>query len=175
MAAAQGFDRFHFAYIPTIANLTLDRGLLLLVVHAWRLVGEIERPTGRPDHRAHRNIRTVERPPLMTNVHAARSDAVSLELRGKARRHLRSLGNPLRPTVYLGKEGISPALLRSIDEGHAHHELIKVTIERGCPLDRKEAGDHLAVATESHLVQVLGNTLLLYRPDPDEPKIVLPD
>jgi len=63
-------------------------------------------------------------------------------LRGKARRYLRSLG----------KEGISPALLRSIDEAHAHHELIKVTIERGYPLDRKEAGDHLAVATESHLV-----------------------
>ena len=87
------------------------------------------------------------------------------QLRGKARRYLRSLGNQLRPTAFLGKEGISAALLRSIDEAHAHRELIKIKIERG---------DHLAAATESHLVQVLGNTVLLYRPDPDDPKIALP-
>ena len=97
------------------------------------------------------------------------------QLRGKASRYLRSLGNQLRPTVYLGKEGISPALLRSIDEAHAYHELIKIKIERSCPLNRKEAGDHLAAATKSSLVQVLGNTVLLYRPDPDEPKIALPE
>jgi len=95
------------------------------------------------------------------------------ELRGKSRRYLRGLGNQLRPTVYLGKEGISPALLQSLDEAHAHNELVKVRVERSCPLDRKEAGDRLAA--ESHLIQILGNTLLLYRPDPDEPQIVLPD
>ena len=33
----------------------------------------------------------------------------------------------------------------------------------------------LAAAAESHLTQILGNTVLLYRPDPDEPQIVLPD
>ena len=85
------------------------------------------------------------------------------ELRGKSRRYLRGLGNQLRPTVYLGKEGISPALLQSLDEAHAHNELVKVRVERSCPLDRKEAGDRLA------------NTVLLYRPDPDKPQIVLPD
>lgn len=97
------------------------------------------------------------------------------ELRGKSRRYLRGLGNQLRPTVYLGKEGISPALLRSLNEAHAHNELVKVRVERSCPIDRKEAGDRLAAAAESHLVQILGNTVLLYRPDPDERKIVLPE
>ena len=97
------------------------------------------------------------------------------ELRGKARRYLRGIGNQLRPTVYLGKESISPALLQSLDQAHAHNELVKVRVERSCPLDRKEAGDLLAAATESHLIQILGNTVLLYRPDPDEPQIILPD
>ena len=50
------------------------------------------------------------------------------ELRGKSRRYLRGLGNQLRPTVYLGKEGISPALLQSLDEAHAHNELVKVRV-----------------------------------------------
>ncbi len=97
------------------------------------------------------------------------------ELRGKARRYLRGIGNQLRPTVYLGKESISPALLQSLDQAHAHNELVKVRVERSCPLDRKEAGDRLAAAAESHLIQILGNTVLLYRPDPDEPQIILPD
>ena len=52
------------------------------------------------------------------------------ELRGKARRHLRGLGNQLRPTVYLGKDGISPALLQSLDEAHTHNGLVKVRVER---------------------------------------------
>ena len=97
------------------------------------------------------------------------------ELRGKARRYLRGIGNQLRPTVYLGKESISPALLQSLDQAHAHTELVKVRVERSCPLDRKEAGDLLAAAAESHLIQILGNTELHNRPDPDEPQIILPD
>jgi len=57
---APGFDRFHFAYIASIANLTLQSGSLLLVVHAadmayidqsslnWRSIDEIADPMGRP-------------------------------------------------------------------------------------------------------------------------------
>ena len=96
-------------------------------------------------------------------------------LRGKDRRYLRGLGNALRPTVYLGKEGLSAAVIRSLNEAYANSELIKVRCERNSPLDRREAGARLAAATESHLVQVLGNTLLLYRPDPDDPQISLPE
>ena len=96
-------------------------------------------------------------------------------LRGKDRRYLRGLGNALRPTVYLGKEGLSAAVIRSLNEAYANSELVKVRYERNSSLDRGEAGEQLAAATESHLVQVLGNTLLLYRPDPDDPQIALPE
>ncbi len=94
-------------------------------------------------------------------------------LRGKDRRYLRGLGNGLRPTVYLGKEGLSAAVIRSLNQAYANSELVKVRCERNS-VDRREAGERLAAATESHLVQVLGNTLLLYRPDPDDPQIALP-
>ena len=96
-------------------------------------------------------------------------------LRGKDRRHLRGLGNALRPTVYLGKEGLSAAVIRSLNEAYANSELVKVRCERNSSLDHREAGEQLAAATESHLVQVLGNTLLLYRPAPDDPQIALPE
>lgn len=96
------------------------------------------------------------------------------ELRGKQRRFLRAMGNELKPVVYIGREGITEALLQSLEEAYARRELLKVKVERSCPLDRHEAGQQLAEASDSHLVQVLGQTLLLYRPDPEEPKIVLP-
>ena len=87
------------------------------------------------------------------------------ELTGKQRRYLRGCGHELRPSVYVGKEGISDRVLRSIEDAYRNNELIKVKVERGCPLDRKEAGSALARATASHLVQVLGRSILLYRHD----------
>ena len=97
------------------------------------------------------------------------------ESTGKQRRYLRGLANQLKATVYLGKEGISAALKSAVEEAYTHHELLKIRLEKGCPIERHEAGQLLAEATGSHLVQVLGHTLLLYRPDPEEPKLKLPD
>ena len=96
------------------------------------------------------------------------------ELSGKQRRYLRGQGNPIKPTVYLGKDGISDALLNSLKEAFNNRELVKVRIEKSCELERKAAGRLLAQAAAAHLVQVLGHTVLLYRPDPDNPEIILP-
>ena len=96
------------------------------------------------------------------------------ELTGKQRRYLRGLANQLKATVYLGKDGLSDAVQHAVEEAYANRELIKVRLEKSCPVERHEAGRLLAEATESHLVQVLGHTLVLYRPDPEEPVIQLP-
>jgi RNA-binding protein len=96
------------------------------------------------------------------------------DLSGKQRRYLRGQGNTIKPTVYMGKDGISDALLLSLGEAFNNRELIKVRLEKSCDLERKAAGQQLAQAASAHLVQVLGHTLLLYRPDPEEPVIKLP-
>jgi RNA-binding protein len=97
------------------------------------------------------------------------------ELSGRQRRFLRGLGNQLEATVYVGREGISEPLVRALDEAFSNHELVKVRIERGCPLDRKDAGPRLAEAASAHLVQILGQTVLLFRRDPEKPRIELPE
>jgi RNA-binding protein len=97
------------------------------------------------------------------------------ELIGRQRRYLRGLANQLKATVYLGREGISPAVKGAVEEAYAHRELIKVRLEKGCPMERHEAGRLLAQATGSHLVQVLGHTLVLYRCHPEQPVLQLPD
>lgn len=95
-------------------------------------------------------------------------------LTGKQRRHLRALGHPLKPIVQVGKDGIDEGLLAALDQALADHELVKIKIGEGAGLDRREAADALAAQTHSEVAQVLGNTVLLYRADPEDPKITLP-
>lgn len=98
----------------------------------------------------------------------------ALELTGKQRRHLRALGHALRPVAQVGKEGISDGMIAAVDRALADHELVKVRIAESAGLDREDAAAQLASRTESAVAQVLGNVVLLYRPDPEEPRIRLP-
>lgn len=98
---------------------------------------------------------------------------MSLQLTGKQVRFLRGLGHHLSPVVMIGKEELSPALLASVEEALESHELIKVKLQEGCILDRREASKLLSSATGAAEVQVLGKTILLYRPA-GKPRIELP-
>ena len=95
-------------------------------------------------------------------------------LTGKQRRYLRGLGHELKVVVQVGKGGIDAGLLHAIDQALSDHELIKIKVAEGANLDRHEAADELAAKTRSEVAQVLGNTVLLYRPDPEDPQIKLP-
>ncbi len=89
-------------------------------------------------------------------------------------RRLRALGHGLRSKVSVGRAGLSEPVRRSLEEAFHTSELVKARLERSCELDRDEVGRLLAEAAEAHLVQVLGRTVLLYRPDGESPKIQLP-
>ncbi|HEX3762367.1 MAG TPA: ribosome assembly RNA-binding protein YhbY [Kofleriaceae bacterium] len=95
-------------------------------------------------------------------------------LTGKQRRHLRSLGHELKPVVQIGRGGIDDGVVAAVDRALADHELIKVKLGEAAELDRHDAAEAIAQQTGSEVAQVLGNTLLLYRADPEDPGIVLP-
>ena len=97
-----------------------------------------------------------------------------MELTGKQKRHLKGLGHRQKPLVLVGKDGITDALIRQIDDCLSAHELVKVKALEGCPMPRRELAQALSTATASALVQVLGRTLLIYRPHPESPSIRLP-
>ena len=44
------------------------------------------------------------------------------------------------------------------------HELVKVRVGQGCGLERKDVAEALATATDSSVAQILGRTILFYRP-----------
>ncbi len=84
-------------------------------------------------------------------------------LTGRQRRFLRSRGHHLTPVAHIGHQGISEAVLRSIEDVLTAHELIKVKLGRNCPLPKKEAARTAARLTGAELVQLIGKTILLYR------------
>jgi RNA-binding protein len=95
-------------------------------------------------------------------------------LSGKQRRHLRALAHDLRPIVHVGKGGIDDGLVAAVDQALLDHELIKVKVGEAAGLDRHDASSDLATKTKSEIAQVLGNTVILYRPHPEKPVIELP-
>ena len=97
-----------------------------------------------------------------------------LKLNSKQTSHLRALGHNLNPVVMIGNNGLSEQVLREIDVSLKAHELIKIKVLDTADVERHDAATELAGKTGSEVAQVLGNTILLYRPDPEEPRIALP-
>jgi len=93
-----------------------------------------------------------------------------LELSSRQKKSLRGIGHHLEPIVFVGKEGLSTSLLKSIEAALKTHELIKIKLGQNCPVERNEAAKELARLTKATLVQVIGRVILLYRTNPDLPE-----
>lgn len=97
------------------------------------------------------------------------------QLTKSQRSYLRRLANPLKPSVMLGKQGLTEQLVDKIAQELDAHELIKVRL-----LEFKDQKEQLArtIVEESgaELVGLIGNVITLYREqeDPTRRTINLP-
>lgn len=89
------------------------------------------------------------------------------KLTSKEIQHLRGLGHHLAVLGMIGKEGVTDNLVKAVTDNLTAHELVKVRIQDTCPLEREEAVAQLAAAAGAAVVQILGKTALIYRPNPD--------
>ncbi len=96
-----------------------------------------------------------------------RQPARASRLTSKERATLRGEAHHLDPLVHVGKEGISDALLASLDDALRTHELVKVQLTKSADLDAKDAARRLADAMDADVVQVIGRTTTLYRENPE--------
>lgn len=92
----------------------------------------------------------------------------------KQRAYLRSLANPLQPIVHVGKGGMVDTIVKQADDALTARELVKGKVLETAPETAREAAEALALAVNAQVVQVIGRVFVLYRPHPEEPKIVLP-
>ena len=93
---------------------------------------------------------------------------------GKQKRFLRALAHPLKPIVNLGKQGLTAETRREIQTQLLDHELIKLKVLDGSPLSKKECAEKLSEVSEIEVVQVIGKTIVLFSPHPEDPKIKFP-
>ena len=92
----------------------------------------------------------------------------------KQRAYLRSMAQTIDPVTQIGKEGITPAFLDSVDKSIEKRELIKISVLQTSPIFAKEASVEIAEAIVAEVVQVIGSKIVLYRKNQKNPKIVLP-
>jgi RNA-binding protein len=96
------------------------------------------------------------------------------QLTARQRATLKSLAHPLKPILQIGKEGVTDATARSVEDAFHNRELLKVKVLEAAPAGARETGAMLAGAIQNtHLVQVIGRTAVLYRPHPERPEIRL--
>ena len=92
----------------------------------------------------------------------------------KQRAYLKSLASNLNPVFQVGKSSLTPELTEAIGESFHNNELIKVAVLKNCMDDPHEIAQMVAERTHSEVVQVIGKKFVLYKPDKDKPKIILP-
>lgn len=92
----------------------------------------------------------------------------------KQRAYLKSLASNLNPVFQIGKASLTPEVTEAVEECFNNNELIKVAVLKNCLDDPKAIAEAVADRTHSQVVQVIGRKIVLYKPDHDNPKIILP-
>ena len=82
----------------------------------------------------------------------------------KQRAALRSMGAVMEPVLHIGKEGITPTVIKQCWDALEARELIKVQVQRNAPYGQtSEACDELCEKVHAEPVQVIGNRFVIYR------------
>ncbi len=81
----------------------------------------------------------------------------------KQRAALRAMANGLEAILQIGKDGINDNLCKQAWDALEARELIKVNVQRGAPMDAREACEGLCQRVHAEPVQVIGNRFVIYR------------
>ena len=91
----------------------------------------------------------------------------------KQRATLRAMANTIPPILHIGKEGVSPNLIKQAWDALEARELVKVSVQKGAPFTTREAAQALCEAVHAEPVQAIGGKFVMYRASRENPKIVL--
>ncbi len=86
---------------------------------------------------------------------------------GKERARLRSLASTEDTIIHVGKSGITPALISSVEAALTARELVKGKVLENSMLSAGEACHQLAEACGAEPIQTIGTKFVLYRKKKD--------
>jgi len=96
-------------------------------------------------------------------------------INSKQRSYLRSLANTMNSIFSIGKEGITDAFIKQVDDALEARELLKITVLNTSGYSAREASDIICEKLGCEGIQAIGNKFVLYRKSEDKPKIILPN
>lgn len=84
------------------------------------------------------------------------------------RADLRSRAHSLKPVAQIGKEGLTEAAVAGVRQAFNTRDLVKVKVLEMAPEGPRETAQALAAQIDgAEVVQVMGRTLTLHRPQPE--------
>lgn len=89
-------------------------------------------------------------------------------------KYLRALAQSYKPTVQIGKFGVSEGTIQSINENLALRSLTKIHVLNNSDAGLSATAEQLADLTDSEVVQVIGRMIVLFRPTEEPQVITLP-
>jgi len=90
-----------------------------------------------------------------------------MTMKAKERAALRAEAHHLDVKVHVGHQGITPAILASLDDVLRTHELVKLQVAKAGELSAREAANRIAEAAGADVIQVIGRTFTVYRENPE--------
>lgn len=94
-------------------------------------------------------------------------------LNNAQKRQLKGLASTSKIKYQLGKSGITDTAVSMFEKALVAHELIKIDVMRGVADSKMELALDLSSKLNAEIVQVIGNTIVLYKRNKDNPKIQL--
>jgi RNA-binding protein len=95
-------------------------------------------------------------------------------LTGKQKRYLRSKAHHLDSIFQVGKGGVNENMVKQVAEALEARELFKISVLQNCEEDKNVVAEQLAKGTGADIVQIIGNTIVLYKESAEKKQIILP-
>jgi RNA-binding protein len=95
-------------------------------------------------------------------------------LTGKQKRFLRSKAHHLDPIFQVGKGGVNENMIKQVADALEARELFKISVLQNCEEDKNVVAQQLAQGTGADIVQIIGNTIVLYKESVEKKQISLP-
>ena len=86
-----------------------------------------------------------------------------MALTNDQKRTLKQQAHHLKPTIQIGKNGVTPEQINTIKTHLQHHQLIKIKFN-DYKNQKQELATIITEETQSEQIDLIGNTLIIYQP-----------
>lgn len=90
-----------------------------------------------------------------------------MTLTSRQRADLRAHAHHLQVMVHIGHQGVTDAIVQTLDDALRTKELVKIQIAKNADARIKDVAHDLAARLEADVVQTIGRTATLFRLNPD--------